>query len=203
MSYLWSIHKGLRGSWIGHIEGPWSLSCLMTSFNKTVEQICLWKCLMEILDIKFFSRKAPKPPAQYAGKNSLPFGSTVTVMLRGNRSSPILHLPATTTIDFSRLAWIFLWLLIVATVCSTSCIFLCLPPSGPLSTGMQGQKSFFDTFWAFLYCLDSFWTIRTNYWLLREFEWEKLAKISCVAMLPRSYVCFWLHGRPIPDMTGK
>ena len=101
------------------------------------------------------------------------------------------------------LSWMSLWLLIVATVCSTSCIFLCLPPSGPLSTGMQGQKSFFDTFWAFLYCLDSFWTIRTNYWLLREFEWEKLAKISCVAMLPRSYVFFWLHGRPIPDMTGK
>ena len=32
MSYLWSIHKRLRGSWIGHIEGPWSWSCSMTSF---------------------------------------------------------------------------------------------------------------------------------------------------------------------------
>ena len=86
--------------------------------------------------------------------------------------------------------------------------FLCLPPSGPLSTGMQGQKSLFDTFWTFFghffYCLDSFWTIWTNYWLLREFEykknWQKYRVLQCCH---GHMFFFWLHCPPIPDMTGK
>ena len=161
MSYFWSLHKRLGGSWIGHIEGPWSLSCLM-------------KSVMKILDNNFFLWKSPKPPAQYVGKNSLPFGSTVTVMLRGNRSSPILHLPATTTIDSSPLSWICLWLLIVATVCSTSCVFCAYLLLAPSAQACMVRKSFltlFGRFWArFVLFLDSLWIIWTNYWLLREFE---------------------------------
>ena len=71
-------------------------------------------------------------------------------MLRGNRSSPILHLPATTTIDFSLLAWIFLWLLIVATVCSTSCIFCAYLLLAPSAQACRVRKACLTLFGRFL-----------------------------------------------------
>ena len=149
MSYFWSIHKRLRGSWIGHIEGPWSLSCLMTSFYKTIEQIFLWKCLMEILDIKFFFMKSSKTTCAVSREEFPP------VRLNSHR-----HVARQQIFIYSPLAcnnnnWFFSFSLNISLAPDCcNCLqhfmyFLCLPPSGPLSTGMQGQKSLFDTFWAF------------------------------------------------------
>ena len=164
--------------------------------NKLLNRFFWWyvwqKCLLKIL------WKVPRQPAQYAGKNSLPFGSTVTVMLRGNRSSPILHLPATTTIDYSFLSWMSLWLLIVATVCSTSCIFCAYLLLAPSSQACRVRKKhfghFLDVFWAFFGLLRQ----SLNYLdelLIVERVWIRKTGKNILCSNAATVICFffWLH----------
>ena len=173
--------------------------------NKLLNRFFWWyvwqKCLLKIL------WKVHRQPAQYAGKNSLPFGSTVTVMLRGNRSSPILHLPATTTIDFSLLAWIFLWLLIVATVCSTSCIFcayLLLAPSAQACRVRKACLTLFGRFLGIFVLFRQFLNYLDKLLIVEGVWMRKTGKKNRVLQYCHGHMFFfWLHCPPIPDMTGK
>ena len=138
MSYFWSIHKRLRGSWIGHIEGPWSWSCSMTSFwtncwidffDDTFDRNVCWKFYekfignLRSMQGRIPSRSAQQSPSCCAATDLHLF----SICLQQQQLAFFLF-------------WIFLWLLIVSNVCSTSYIFLCLPPSGPLITGMVAQS---------------------------------------------------------------
>ena len=179
MSYFGSIHKSLRGSWIGHIEGPWSLSCSMKSFIKLFNKFFWCKLLTEIFDDNFgqqvFFIKRSKATCAVIREEFPP------VRLNSHRhvarQQIFTYSPFACnnkTIDSSSLARIFLWLLIVATVCSTSCIFCAYLLLAPSAQACRVRKAFLTLsgrFWAlFVLFLDSFWTIWTNYRLLREFE---------------------------------